>query len=100
MAQVLSIFSKTVKDKTRYWASVNGENEDGDRINASILVRLSKRAKNVFENGAIPTKNKQIEGNAFIVKEAWLKAVPGKEQNNVILFVNKMEVYEKDQEED
>ena len=101
------IFGKTNKDFTRYWANISTEavNEDGegtgDYYQASITVRMSKKALKTFEKAAKKTATKGIVGANLNIEDFWLKAGKpyeddeGNEHEVLILFINKFEVPEK-----
>lgn len=94
----VNLFSKDMGDYTRYWASISTEKYDakkktgsGEYANASISVRLSKDAVEVFEDNATKTKSKKILGAAFVLEDFWLEAVEPKEGESFVrLFIAKM----------
>lgn len=78
--------------KQYYWASIPGTDQDGDRIYATIFVRMSKAAASKFDDLAETTNNEAVV-RCYLecsVDQAWLKAIPGGDDdyNNVALFVN------------
>ena len=94
----VNLFSKDAGEYTRYWASISTEKYDakkkkgsGEYANASISVRLSKDAVEVFENHANKTKSKKIMGAAFELVDFWLEAVEPKEGESFVrLFIADM----------
>lgn len=95
---LLNLYKKETKgDNAYYWASVKGEDKDGESIYGSIFVRMSKKAREVFDDNAESTNNKRITRCYVRVTDHWLKAVPGQDHNSVILFVNSIEPVEDDE---
>lgn len=88
------IFQNATKDKTYYWLSVTSKDKDDKSIQANIFVRMSKDAAVYFEKISETTKTKGIYSAYVEVTDGWLKAVPGKEHNNVVLFVNDLKKVE------
>lgn len=94
---ITNIFSKeTEEGYQRFWTNINNKDADGDYIQAPISVRLSKKAEKSFKEVARKTKNKKILGGTFDIVDCWLKAVEGKDENYVVLFINDMKEYDGD----
>lgn len=99
MAQKMRIFKKerSVKkdgkkiDGSYYWASVSDTDKNGEWISANIFVRMSKSAAKDFKSIAEETKNPDVTSAWVDVVDSWLKAVPGKDGANMVLFVNEIE---------
>ena len=95
----VNLFSKEAGEYTRYWASISTEKYDtkkkkgtGKYDKATIPVRLSKDAVEQFDDGSKRTKNKEIIGGHFELKEFWLEAVePNEGEPYVRLFIKDME---------
>lgn len=110
MAQNMRIFKKTESRKNKktkktetslyYWASISDKNKQGEWISANIMVRMSKNAADDFEDVAEETKNPNVSSAFVRVQDAWLKAVPGNEHNNVVLFVNDFDAIDGDGEDE
>lgn len=79
---------KGVQTNCYYWASVSDKDQNGDWISANIMVRMSKKAAELFEEVSETTKNPDVTTVYARLQDSWLKAVPGKEHNNVLLFIN------------
>lgn len=103
MAQNMRIFKRTetkktkkskdndfkgVKTNTYYWASISDKDKHGEWISANVMVRMSKDAAELFDDIAEETKNPEVTSAFVRVQDCWLKAVPGKDHNNIVLFVN------------
>lgn len=101
------IFGKPVNDEfTRYWASISTEIVDsdgegtGEYYHANVEVKLSKKAREVFEDNAAKTSGKKIVGANFELVDFWLKAgkpyedEDGNEVERLILFINKLDIPE------
>lgn len=78
----VTLFEKDNGDYCRYWASVSTQaydfqkNEKTDEwINATLPVRLVRKAPKTFDRYAKKTKNKTIRGARFEVAECLLEAV-------------------------
>lgn len=93
---ITKIFGKKEQDYTRFWAQITTKNKDGEYVNASIRTRLSKDAQKVFKENAIKSKNKDVKWYTFDCSEFWLNAVEGQEENFVVLFVNEMTPFERE----
>lgn len=99
MAQKMRIFRKDRQikkdgkkmDASYYWASVSDTDKNGEWISANIFVRMSKDAAKAFKFIAEETKNPDVTSAWVNVTECWLKAVPGKDGANIVLFVNDIE---------
>lgn len=98
--QSMRIFKKTetkkkAKGKTAenvyYWASISDKDKHGEWISANVFVRMSKAAAELFDEIAEETKNPAVSSAFVKVTDAWLKAVPGNDHNNIVLFVNEFE---------
>lgn len=87
------------KDTKYYWASVKGTDKDNETIYANIFVRMSKKAADQFEDDAEDTNTKGITRVYAEITDGWLKAIPGKEYNNVCLFINDFETITDDEDE-
>lgn len=94
----LNVYCKTDKknDVIRFWASVPGTDKDDERIYASMFVRFSKSALKTFDNAAETTNTKNVTHAYIEVTDGWFKAIPGKEHNNIVFFINDFEVVEDD----
>lgn len=79
---------KGVKTNVYYWASISDKDQHGEWLTANIMVRMSKAAAELFEEVSEETKNPEVTSAFVRVQDCWLKAVPGKDHNNVVLFVN------------
>ncbi len=100
MTQSLRIFKKTESKKDKkskkttetsyYWASISDKDQHGDWLTANVFVRMSKSAADAFEELAEETKNPNVTSAYVEVTDSWLKAVPGKDHNNIVLFVNEI----------
>ncbi len=96
MTQDIRIFRKTKPVKKNgkktetayYWASVSDKDNEGNWISANIFARLSKQAQAKFEKICEETKNETVDTAYVTVIDAWLKAVPGKDHPNMVLFIN------------
>lgn len=84
--------------RTYYWASFSDKDKNDEYFSATIFVRMSKVAKAVFDENATETQNDSIKMVYAKVTDAWLKAVPGKEHNTVVWFINKMDIIEDEDE--
>ena len=94
---LVNLFSKQEDEYSRYWVSVSTEKADrngkgtGEYINASITVRLSKAAAEVFDDISVKTKTKGITQARVLLKDYWFKAGETKDgETYVYLFVNAM----------
>lgn len=102
MAQKMRIFKKVaftkangkVQDRSYYWASVSDTDKNGEWISATVFVRMSKDAAKVFKAVCEETKNEDVMSAWVNVTDSWLKAVPGKDGNRVVLFINDIEPIE------
>ena len=90
---------KGVKTDVYYWASVSDKDKHGEWISANIMVRMSKKAAEYFEEVSETTKNPNVTTVYARVQDSWLKAVPGKEHNNIVLFVNDFDAIDGDETE-
>lgn len=81
---------KNPKGRTYYWVSVSDQDDDGEWFSASLFARLSSNAARIFDSIAETTSNKEVSTAWVEISDAWLKAVPGKDHNTVILFINKL----------
>lgn len=110
MTQDMRIFRKTKTAKKKgktvetayYWASVSDKDKNGEWVSANIFARMSKKAIETFDDICEETKNPDVASAYVTVTDAWLKAVPGKDHPNMVLFINEMsEVeYDGDSEDD
>lgn len=82
------------KDSTYYWISVKGTDKDDETIYANLFARLSKKASAKFDKNAEATSTKSITRVYAEVTDGWLKAVVGKDYNNVVIFINDFEIVE------
>ena len=94
---IANLFSKEEDEYTRYWVSVSTEKVDknnkgtGDYMNASITVRLSKKAAEVFDDVCTKTKTKGIKQARVELKDFWFKAAETKDRESyAYIFVNAM----------
>lgn len=107
-SQNARIFRRTEKvkkkgkteERTYYWASFSDKDKNGEYFSATIFVRLSNSAKDVFEEECEDTQNDTIKMLYARVTDAWLKPVPGKDNNAVVWFINRMTPYEDDEDEE
>ena len=106
--QYLRVFRKKDQDGDfyRYWGSVSTEKVDkegkgtGEYARASIPVRLSQKAQEVFKDNAEKTKSKGTKQlNAKV--EGWLKAAEPKEGNPyVYMFIDTIEPIQNNDDDD
>lgn len=94
------LFIKKTDDAKRYWFSVGTKNTEGEYISAAITVRISNEAKEALKGKWIETKTKNIRKVRVEITDSWLSAVEGKDNNFVVLFVNKCNVLETSKQED
>ncbi len=79
---------KGIKNNVYFWASISDKDKHGEWISATIMVRMSKAAAELFDEVAEETRNPEVTSAFVRLQDSWLKAVPGNERNNVVLFVN------------
>ena len=100
--------AKNEDDYDQYWMNVSTEKTDadgsgtGEYYNASIIVRMSKEAREQFDEIAEPTAKKGIEWANVNVKDFWLKAAYGgrnSKYDTLVLFINDLEAAEEKKEE-
>lgn len=87
---------KNPKGRSYYWVSVSDKNDDDEWISATMFARISNKASEIFDAISETTSNDEIRSAWVEVQDGWLKAVPGKEHNTVILFINKLTDAEED----
>lgn len=94
---LVNLFSKTEDERARYWISVSTEKTDkngkgtGDYMSASITVRLSKKAAEVFDDISTKTKTKTVKQARVELKDFWFKAAETKDgESYAYIFVNAM----------
>lgn len=93
----LAVYRKESKaDHPYYWVSVSGRDKEDETIYGNFFARLSKKASETFEAYAEETSNPRICRMYAMITDHWLKAVPGKDHNQVVLFVNDLEPSEDD----
>lgn len=102
----VNLFGKDMGDYIRYWDAVSTEKYDakkkkgtGEYIRASIPVRLSPDATDVFKKTAFKTSNKKIVGARFKVRNGWFEAVEPRDDEQipyVRFFILDMEPVEED----
>lgn len=88
---------KNPKGRTYYWVSVSDKDQDDEWISATMFARVSNKAAKLFDSISETTSNDEIRSAYIEVTDAWLKAVPGKEHNTVILFINNLKDAEDDE---
>lgn len=87
------------EERTYYWASFSDKDKNDEYFSATIFVRMSNAAKEVFDDNAVDTKNSGIKMVYAKITDAWLKPVPGKEHNTIVWFINKMDIIDEDEDE-
>lgn len=103
MKQYMTVFRKETEDRTRFWVSVSTETVDkkgrrtGEYINANIPAYMSNEAYEASEGLWKPTKNDEIDRIHVQVTDAWLKAVEGRDENFVALFINHIDIETEDE---
>lgn len=85
------VFRKEDKDQAYYWIAIKGRDKNEDELFANLFARLSKNAAKKYDKCAYETKNRKISSVYMSVTDGWLKAVPGKEHNNIVFFINDFE---------
>ncbi len=102
MEQIITIFANYAKDKDhpRYWVSVSNKGykdgkETDEYVNANINATLTKAAKEYFEENSQTTKNEDVDMCTCRLKEGWLKAIEGKDENFVSLVCHELAAIEK-----
>ena len=89
--------------KRRFWANIpdkgykNGKETD-DYIQASIPVNLTGNAAEFFKDHSKETKNADVDICVCRLKNGWLKAVEGKEDNYLVLVCHELAEVEKKEE--
>lgn len=86
------------EEHTYYWASFSDKDKNDEYFSATIFVRLSNSAKEVFDENSEATKSDGITMLYAKITDAWLKPVPGKDHNTVVWFVNKLTPIEDEDE--
>lgn len=111
MTQAMTIFKDGSGEYPRYWANItvqqDSEGKPGKKKakyeSAAISVSLSRKAAKFFNNVCEDTKNDDVKRAFVRADDFWLKAVKGKEENFIVLFINKLSEVKKssdDEEED
>ena len=90
--------------KPRFWANIsnkgykNGKETD-EYIQASIPVNMTGNAAEFFKDHAKQTKNTDVDICVCRLKNGWLKAVEGKEDNYLVLVCHELAEIEKKETE-
>lgn len=95
MEQIITLFGNYAEEHPRYWISVSNKGyadgkETDEYISASVPAYITQKAKEYFEENSKETKNKDVDMLTARLKDGWLKAVAGKEQNYIVLVVNEL----------
>ena len=93
---ICKIFGEKKQNYTRFWAGITTKDKEGNYVDATIPVRMSKKAEEVFKVTSGKTKNKSIKWGTYDLDDYWLNAVEGEERNFVILFVNELTLFVRD----
>lgn len=106
MEQIITLFGNFENDaKPRFWANIsnkgykNGKETD-EYIQASIPVNMTTTAAEFFKDHAKETKNADVDICVCRLKNGWLKAVEGKEDNYLVLVCHELAELEKKEDKE
>lgn len=95
MEQIITLFGNYAEEHPHYWISVSNKGyadgkETDDYVSASVPAYVTQKAKEYFEENSKETKNKDVDMLTARLKDGWLKAVVGKDQNYIVLVINEL----------